>query len=256
MMNMLGSWGRAFLSMLQTLGDVATLSTESLSLLFKRPWQGRHIVEQMYVVGVGSLVIILITGAFTGMVLALQGYYTLAKFGSESLLGSAVALSIIRELGPVLGALMMTAQAGSSITAEIGIMRVTEQLSALEMMAVNPKARVLMPRIIACILVLPLLITFFDLIGIAMGYIVGVELLGVNAGAFIGEMQSKVETSDIYEGWIKALGFGFLIGVICTYMGFRAKPSTEGVSRATTRAVVMSSVGILALDYFLSSFFL
>jgi len=256
MMSYLGSWGRSFLLMLQTLGDVACLTTESLLLFFRRPWQGRHILQQMYVIGVGSLVIVLITGAFTGMVLALQGYYTLAKFGSESLLGSAVALSIIRELGPVLGALMITAQAGSSITAEIGIMRVTEQLDALRMMAVNPKARILMPRILACVLVLPILITFFDLIGIAMGYVVGVELLGVNSGAFIGEMQAKVETSDIYQGWIKALGFGLLIGIICTYMGFRAKATTEGVSRATTRAVVMSSVGILALDYFLSSFFL
>jgi len=256
MIHYFGKWGRTFLNMVQILGDVTCLTVESLLLFFRRPWQGRHILEQMYVVGVGSLVIILITGAFTGMVLALQGYYSLAKFGSESLLGSLVALSIIRELGPVLGALMMTAQAGSSITAEIGIMRVTEQLDALKMMAVNPKARVLMPRILACVLVLPILITFFDIIGIAMSYVIGVDLLSVNSGAFIGEMQAKVETSDIYEGWIKAIGFGLLIGIICTYMGYRAKPTTEGVSRATTRAVVMSSVGILALDYFLSSFFL
>ena len=251
-----GMLGRTFLGLLGRLGDTAVLSASSLKLLVAPPWQGRHLVIQMFNVGVNSLVIILITGAFTGMVLSLQGYYTLSKFGSESLLGSAVALAIIRELGPVLGALMLTARAGSSITAEIGIMRVTEQVDALEMMAVNPQARIIMPRIIAATLVLPLLVAIFDLIGIAAGYLVGVDLLHVNSGSFVAEMQAKVTTHDINAGWIKAVGFGFLIGVICTYIGYRATPTTEGVGRATTQAVVVTSVAILALDYILTSVFL
>lgn len=248
--------GRGFIVLIAKLGECAILSASSISLLPVQPKQIAHIVQQMYVIGVGSLVIIAITGAFTGMVLALQGYYTLAKFGSESLLGSAVALSIIRELGPVLGALMLTGRAGSSITAEIGIMRVTEQIDALEMMAVNPKARIIMPRIIATTLVLPLLVAFFDLIGIAAGYLIGVELLGVNPGTFVAEMEAKVTTHDLNAGWIKAVAFGFLVGVVCTYLGYRATPTTEGVGKATTQAVVIASVGILALDYVLTSIFL
>jgi len=251
-----GKLGRGFLHILCRLGDAATLSSASLGLLTTPPWQGRHIIIQMFNIGVGSLMIIGLTGAFTGMVLALQGYYTLAKFGSESMLGAGIALAIIRELGPVLGAMMLTARAGSAITAEIGIMRVTEQVDALEMMAVNPRARIIMPRIIATTLVLPLLIAIFDLIGMASGYIVGVDLLGVNPGAFIAEMQAKVTTHDINAGWVKAIGFGFLVGVICTYIGYRATPTTEGVGKATTQAVVFSSVGILILDYILTSFFL
>ena len=255
-LTMFGRLGRGFLGMVSRLGDAASLSGASLGLFPTRPWQGRHIIIQMFNIGVGSLVIIALTGAFTGMVLALQGYYTLAKFGSESMLGAGVALAIIRELGPVLGALMLTARAGSAITAEIGIMRVTEQIDALEMMAVNPRARIIMPRILAATLALPLLIALFDLIGMGSGYVVGVHLLGVNPGAFIAEMQAKVTTHDINTGWIKAVSFGFLIGVICTYIGYRATPSTEGVGKATTQAVVLSSVGILMLDYILTSFFL
>ncbi len=251
-----GKLGRRFLHTLFRLGDAATLSSASLGLLATPPWQGRHIIIQMFNIGVGSLMIIALTGAFTGMVLALQGYYTLAKFGSESMLGAGIALAIIRELGPVLGAMMLTARAGSAITAEIGIMRVTEQIDALEMMAVNPRARIIMPRIIAATLSLPLLIALFDLIGIGAGYIVGVDLLGVSPGAFIADMQAKITAHDIYAGWVKAVCFGFLVGVICTYIGYRATPTTEGVGKATTQAVVLSSVGILVLDYILTSFFL
>jgi len=252
----LGGLGRWFLSSIEKFGDTSVLSAQSLAYALKRPWQGKHYILQMYALGVGSLMIISITGAFTGMVLALQGYYTLAKFGSESLLGSGVALSILRELGPVLGALMLIGRAGSSITAEIGIMRVTEQLDALQMMAVNPKARVILPRIVATTLALPLLVSIFNVIGLAASYVVGVDLLGVNAGAFWGEMVNKVVPMDLYAGWLKALGFGFFIGVICTYMGYRAEPTTEGVAHATTQAVVISSVSVLILDYVLSSFFL
>ncbi|MDX8389115.1 MAG: MlaE family lipid ABC transporter permease subunit [Mariprofundaceae bacterium] len=251
-----GALGRWCIQITQRFGDATILSASSLKLFFSPPWQGKHIVIQTYAVGVNSLIIIIVTGAFAGMVLSLQGYYTLAKFGSASLLGSAVALSIIRELGPVLGALMITGRAGSSITAEIGIMRVTEQLDALEMMAVNPRARIIMPRIVAVTLSVPLLISIFDVVGIGSGYIVGVELLHVNPGAFIAEMQAKVSITDIYAGWIKAVAFGFMIGVICTYMGYRAVPTTEGVAKATTQAVVATSIGVLMVDYILTSFFL
>jgi len=251
-----GRLGRTVLRMVSWLGDMAAITASSLALIVARPWQGRHFVLQLYALGVGSFIIIAITGAFTGMVLSLQGYYTLAKFGSESLLGSAVALSIIRELGPVLGALMLVGRAGSSITAEIGIMRVTEQLDALEMMAVNPQARIILPRIVATTLALPLLVSMFDIIGLAAGYVVGVDLLGVNAGAFTGEMIAKIFPEDIYAGWTKSVAFGLLIGSICTYMGYRAVPTTEGVAKATTQAVVVGSVAILMLDYILTSFFL
>jgi len=251
-----GSLGRQFLGFLSGLGDATRLSLASLSLLFSRPWQGKHLILQMYAIGVGSLVIIVVTGSFTGLVLGLQGYYTLAKFGSESLLGSAVALSVIRELGPVLGALMVAGRAGSAITAEIGIMRVTEQLDALEMMAVNPRARIIMPRIVAATLCLPLLVAIFDLFGIAAGYLVGVELLGVNPGSFVAEMTAQVTNHDLNAGWVKAVCFGFMIGVISTFIGYRATPTTEGVAQATTMAVVVTSVGILGMDYVLTSFFL
>ena len=254
--NFFGAIGRGTLSSLQRTGDATMLSLRALSFFFTPPWQGSHIVRQLYALGVGSLIIIAITGAFTGMVLALQGYYMLAKFGSESLLGSAIALSIIRELGPVLAAFMLIGRAGSSITAEIGIMRVTEQLDALQMMAVNPVGRIIMPRILATVIALPLLVAIFDVVGLAAGYVIGVDLLGVNAGAFIGEMVTKVAMEDLNIGWVKAVGFGLLVGTICTWYGYRAEATTEGVARATTQAVVLSCVSVLVLDYILTSFFL
>jgi phospholipid/cholesterol/gamma-HCH transport system permease protein len=251
-----GRLGRSALRGIENLGDATRLGLHALSLAFVSPWQGKHYILQLFALGVGSLVIILITGAFTGMVLALQGYYTLAKFGSESLLGAGVAMSIIRELGPVLGAFMIIGRAGSSITAEIGIMRVTEQLDALQMMAINPKQRIILPRIVATTLAVPLLVAMFDVVGIGSGYVVGVELLGVNPGAYVGEMIAKITMNDIYGGWVKSVVFGFLIGMICTFMGYRAKPTTEGVAKATTQAVVVASVAVLVIDYILTSFFL
>ncbi|MDQ6964323.1 MAG: MlaE family lipid ABC transporter permease subunit [Mariprofundales bacterium] len=256
MLSLCGSLGRGALLMMESVGDGTLLLFRALGSLFTSPLQGRQFVLQLYAIGVGSLIIIIITGAFTGMVLALQGYYSLAKFGSESLLGSVVALSIIRELGPVLGALMMTGRAGSSITAEIGIMRVTEQFDALEMMAVNPIKQVILPRIVATLLALPLLIALFDIVGLAAGYLVGVELLGVNAGSYLGEMIDKVTLDDLVTGWVKSVVFALLLGSISTYMGFRAVPTTEGVAQATTRAVVVTSVTILIADYIITSFFL
>ncbi len=256
LLRLCGALGRGTLRSAERVGDGALLTMRALLCLLAPPWRLQPFVLQLYAIGVGSLVIIAINGAFNGMVLALQGYYTLAKFGSESLLGSAVALSIIRELGPVLGALMMTGRAGSSITAEIGIMRVTEQLDALEMMAVNPLRQVVLPRIVATLIALPLLIAIFDVVGLAAGYVVGVDLLGVNAGSYIGETVDKVTTHDLVTGWVKSVGFAVLLGAICTFMGFRAEPTTEGVAQATTRAVVVTSVSILVMDYIITSFFL
>ncbi len=252
----IGYVGRNTLLGIQKLGDAALFGINTLRLLFAKPWQGKHIVIQMFAVGVGSLVIIVITGAFTGMVLSLQGYHMLVKFGTESLLGPAVAFSLLRELGPVLAALMFVGRAGSSITAEIGIMRVTEQMDALEMMAVNPQARVILTRIMGCLLSLPLLVAIFDVVGLFAGYLIGVEMLGVNGGTYIGETIDKIGTNDIEVGFIKALYFGLLIGVICTFMGQRATPTTEGVAKATTQAVMICSVMVLILDYIITSFFL
>ncbi len=256
MLNMVGQLGRNTLTGIAKLGDATLYALETLRLLFAKPWQGKHFVMQMYAVGVGSLIIIVITGAFTGMVLALQGYHMLVKVGTEALLGPMVAFSLIRELGPVLAALMFVGRAGSSITAEIGIMRVTEQMDALEMMAVNPQARVMLTRIVACALSLPLLVAIFDVVGLFAGYLIGVDMLGVNGGVYIGETIDKIGMNDIEAGMVKSLYFGLLVGVICTYMGYRATATTEGVAKATTQAVMLCSVMVLILDYIITSFYL
>ncbi len=255
-MNMVGQVGRNTLQAIAKLGDATIFGATTLRLLLARPWQGKHFVMQMYAVGVGSLIIIVITGAFTGMVLALQGYHMLVKVGTEALLGPWVALSMIRELGPVLAALMFVGRAGSSITAEIGIMRVTEQMDALEMMAVNPQSRVMLTRIIACAISLPLLVAIFDVVGLFAGYVIGVDMLGVNSGVYIGETIDKVSLNDIQAGFTKSIYFGLLVGIICTYMGQRATATTEGVAKATTQAVMLCSVMVLILDYIITSFYL
>ncbi|GLI32668.1 MAG: ABC transporter permease [Deltaproteobacteria bacterium] len=229
---------------------------ECLLYGFVRPFKIRRITEQILFIGARSSVIILITGAFAGMVLGLQGYYTLRKFGSEGLLGSAVALSIIRELGPVLTALMVAGRAGSSMTAEIGIMKITEQINALEMMAVNPLKFVVSPKLFAGLISLPLLTAFFDVIGIGGGYLVGVHLLGVNSGSYFGEMIKAVDLADITGGFYKSIAFGLVISWVCSFIGYTAEATTEGVASATTNAVVVTSVAILILDYILTSFLL
>jgi len=204
-----------------------------------------------------SLVVILLTGAFAGMVLSLQLFYTLNKFGSEALLGPAIALSLIRELGPVLSALMITGRAGSALTAEIGIMRMSEQLDALATMALNPMRYVIVPYIVAAIIVFPLLTAIFDLIGIYGGYVVAVKLLGLSSGTYFSQMENLVEMQDINIGFYKSLSFGIIVSWICCYKGFYTGfgrgYGAVGVSRATTEAVVLSSVLILVWDYFLGA---
>jgi len=220
------------------------------------PFRLNRLVKELEFIGSKSFLIIFVTSLFTGMVLALQGYYTLSKFGSEGILGSVVALSVIRELGPVLCALMVAGRAGSAMTAEIGIMKITDQVPALEMMAVDPIGFIISPKLLASLISLPLLTAFFDLIGIFGGYLVGVLLLGVNEGAYFGEMVSATEFHDIYGGFVKSISFGLLIAWIATFSGYIAEPTTEGVSNATTKTVVISSVAILIMDYILTSILL
>jgi len=199
------------------------------------------------------MLVIFLTGAFAGMVLSLQGFYTLNRFGSAALLGPMVALSLIKELGPVLTALMVTGRAGSAITAEIGIMRISEQIDALELMGLNPFRYLVVPKLLAGIIVLPLLTAIFNVVGIFGGYLVGGKLLGVSAGIYFGEMANYVDMQDILGGIYKSLTFGVLITWVCCYKGYYSGFGAEGVSKATTQAVVISSVLILIWDYFMTS---
>ncbi len=212
-------------------------------------------IREMYFSGVLSLVIILVSGLFVGMVLGLQGYETLQTYGSEEALGILVALSLVRELGPVVAALLFASRAGSAITAEIGLMKATEQLSAMEMMAVDPIARVVAPRFWAGVISMPLLAALFSAMGIFGGYLVGVQLIGVDEGSFWSQMQSAVDfEQDIMNGVIKSVVFGVAITAIALYEGYDAPPTAEGVSGATTRTVVASSLAVLALDFVLTAF--
>ncbi|MFO1381203.1 MAG: lipid asymmetry maintenance ABC transporter permease subunit MlaE [Chitinivorax sp.] len=212
-------------------------------------------IREIYFTGVLSLIIILISGLFVGMVLGLQGYDTLQRYGSSEALGVLVALSLVRELGPVISALLFASRAGSAITAEIGLMKTTEQLSAMEMMAVNPIARVVAPRFWAGVMSMPLLAAMFSAMGVIGGYLVGVKLIGVDEGAFWSQMQSSVDVRlDIVNGVIKSFVFGIAVTLISVFEGYDADPTAEGVSGATTRTVVTSSLAILALDFILTAF--
>jgi len=212
-------------------------------------------LREIYFSGVLSLVIILISGLFVGMVLALQGYDVLQRYGADQSLGVLVALSLVRELGPVVAGLLFASRAGSAITAEIGLMKATEQLAAMEMMAVDPLARVVAPRFWGGVISMPLLAALFSTLGVFGAYLVGVRLIGIDAGAFWGNMQSAVDfRQDIVNGIIKSTVFGIAVSLIAVFEGYEAKPTAEGVSSATTRTVVMSSLAILALDFVLTAF--
>ncbi len=217
------------------------------------PWKYSQFLRQIQFIGFQSVLVIFLTGAFTGMVLGLQGYYTLNRFGSAALLGPMVALSLIKELGPVLCALMVTGRAGSAMTAEIGIMRITEQIDAIELMGLNPFRYLIVPRFLAGILALPLLTAIFDVVGIFGGYLMGVKLLGIGEGTYFGEMANYVRMRDVAEGVYKSLSFGVLISWVSCYKGYHVGFGAEGVSKSTTQAVVLSSVLILFWDYILTS---
>ncbi len=212
------------------------------------------IVREIYFAGVLSLIIILVSGLFVGMVLGLQGYDTLVRYGSAEALGVLVSLSLVRELGPVVAGLLFASRAGSAITAEIGLMKATEQLSAMEMMAVDPIARVVAPRFWAGVISMPLLAALFSAMGVFGGYLVGVRLIGVDEGSFWSQMQAAVDfREDVLNGFIKSLVFGVAVSWIAVFEGYDAPPTAEGVSGATTRTVVTSSLAILALDFVLTA---
>jgi phospholipid/cholesterol/gamma-HCH transport system permease protein len=217
----------------------------------------RLTIREIYFSGVMSLVIIMVSGLFVGMVLGLQGFETLQKYGSEETMGVLVALSLVRELGPVVSALLFASRAGSAITAEIGLMKATEQLKAMDMMAVDPVARVVAPRFWAGVISMPLLAGLFSAMGIFGGYIVGTIVVGIDPGVFWGNMQAAVDfRHDVLSGMIKSFVFGIAIAIIATFEGFDAEPTAEGVSRATTRTVVTSALVVLALDLMLTAFML
>jgi len=217
----------------------------------------RLLVQQVYSVGVLTLVIILVSSLFVGMVLGLQGYNTLVKFGAEDSLGLLVALSLVRELGPVVTALLFAGRAGSALTAEIGLMKATEQLAGMEMMAVNPVARVIAPRFVAGVIAMPLLAAVFSYIGVMGGELVGVGLMGVDSGAFWSQMQNGVDFhEDILNGVYKSLVFGVVVTWIAVFEGYDSVPTSEGVSRATNHTVVYSSLAILGLDYIMTALML
>src|SRR5471030_1087239 len=219
--------------------------------LLKRP---RLIVEQLHFIGNYSMVIITLSGLFVGMVLGLQGYYTLNKYGAEQSLGLLVALGLTRELGPVITALLFAGRAGTSLTAEIGLMKAGEQLSAMEMMAVNPIQRVLAPRFWAGVIAVPLLASVFSAVGVLGGWLVGVQLIGVDDGAFWSQMQGGVDLwKDIFNGFAKSVVFGIAITFIALYQGYEAQPTPEDVARATTRTVVISSLMIWWLDFMMTA---
>ena len=212
-------------------------------------------MREIWFAGVLSLIIIIVSATFVGMVLGLQGYTTLQRYGSSDALGILVALTLTRELGPVVAALLFASRAGSAMTAEIGLMKTTEQLAAMEMMAVDPIARVVAPRFWGGVISMPILAAIFTAMGIFGGYLVGVLLIGVDEGAFWSQMQAAVDfRDDIVNGLIKAFVFGVAVSLIAVFEGFDAPPTAEGVSRATTRTVVTSSLTILALDFILTAF--
>jgi len=237
--------GRATLFLFQILAGVPAA--------LARP---RLIIQQLYTVGSLSMVIIVISGSFVGMVLALQGYRTLIRFGAEESLGVFVALVIIRELGPVVTALLFAGRAGSALAAELGLMNATDQLSAMEMMAVDPVKRVIAPRFIAGVIAMPLLASIFAImsIGVAGGHAVGVDWLGIDAGSYWSSIRGSVDGTDIRDSLVKAVVFGTAISWIAVYQGYHSPPTSEGVSRATTSTVVVSSLTILALDFVLTAF--
>jgi phospholipid/cholesterol/gamma-HCH transport system permease protein len=248
--DLLGGWT---IWLVASVGRFGAFLAEALVAMVTPPFKFWAFVDRVDFIGFRSLLIILLTGSFTGMVLGLQIFLTLSRFGSEAFLGPAVALSIIRELGPVLAALMVTGRAGSALTAEIGIMRITEQIDALTVMALNPMRYLVAPSVFAGILTFPLMTALFDVLGIFGGYLVGVELLGLSAGTYFGEMQSFVDIGDVMLGFWKSVCFGIIVTWVCTYKGFHVGHGAEGVARATTQAVVMSSVLILVWDYFLGT---
>lgn len=245
--------GRLMQDFVHAAGQMSIMLFQSLMWLFVPPFKFRNIFKQMEFIGVRSMFVVVITGAFTGMVMALQSYNALKRFGAESLVGPTVALSMARELGPVLTGLMVTGRAGSAMATELGTMRVTEQIDALTTMAVNPLKYLVAPRLVAGVLMLPVLSIITDFVGVAGGYFVGVRLLNINPGVFIGRIIDFVSVDDIFFGLIKSFFFGLILSLVACYEGFYTTGGAEGVGKAATVTVVLASILILISDYILTS---
>ncbi len=245
--------GSKVIFLLEEIGRIVQLFFSTISLMIRPPYRFKHTMLQLEEVGFNSIPVALITATFTGMVLALQSYVGFRRFNAEALVGTVVALSITRELGPVLTGLIVAGRAGSAMAAELGTMRVTEQIDALETMAVNPIKYLVVPRFIASLIALPLLTVFADLVGIIGGFLVSVQMLGANPVVYIRRTVNYMELNDIYSGLLKAAIFGIIIAIVGCYKGFYTKGGAEGVGRATTGAVVLASMLILISDYFLTA---
>lgn len=254
MLELLAYLGRSTLNFSEKLGRSGLFLFRTLSRRPKWPQILKLIIEQIHSVGMLSLLIIVISALFIGMVLGLQGFNTLNKFGATQQLGQLIALSVVRELGPVVTALLFAGRAGSALTAEIGLMKATDQLDSMEMMAVDPLSRVISPRLWAGFISLPVLSCIFNAVAILGGYMVGVVWLGVDQGSFWGNMQSSVDFRvDILSGLLKSVVFGFVIAWIAVFQGYDAKPNAAGISKATTNTVVYSSLATLGLDFILTA---
>lgn len=246
----LGKWAGRVVS---STGGMTLMLIQAVLWIFVPPLKLRNIFRQMEFVGVNSLFVVILTGAFTGAVLALQSYNALKRFGAESLVGPTVALSMARELGPVLTGLMVTGRAGSAMATELGTMRVTEQIDALYTMAVNPVKYLVSPRILAGVFMMPVLAIVTDFVGVLGGYFVAVKMLGVNSGVYVGRTVDFVQAQDIFDGLIKASVFGLILSIVACYHGFNTTGGAAGVGEAATKSVVMGCVLILVADYFLTS---
>jgi phospholipid/cholesterol/gamma-HCH transport system permease protein len=238
------------------LGSVAIFLVQLLIQCLPALGRPRLLVHQIYNAGARSLIIIMLSGLFVGMVLGLQGYDLLRRFGSEEALGTAAALGLLRELAPVITALLFAGRAGTALTSEIGLMRATDQLTAMEIMAVDPLRYVAAPRFLGGVIAMPLLTAIFSIVGLYGAQLVGVQLMGVDRGVFWSQTQSAVSLHDVSEGMVKAVVFGIACSLIAVHEGYHAEPTAEGVGLATTRTVVASSVLILLLDYVLTAVFL
>src|SRR5512145_71351 len=256
MLSFLGRTGRYATDQIAGMGRMFAFLMSALFLAFRPPAKIYLIVYHIKTIGVESLSVVALSGFFTGMVMGFQGYYSLRQFNAESWLGSATALGLLRELGPVLSAFMVTGRTGSAMAAEIGSMKVTEQIDALYSMAVNPVQYLVTPRIIAGLISMPLLTAIFDVVGIYGAYLIGVGLLGVSSGSYFAGMESSVVFQDVWSGVLKSISFGLIITWVCCYKGFNAPQSATGVGQATTESVVLCFVLILVWDYFVTSIML
>ena len=234
-------------------GKVTVLLAQTLAWIFRPPMQGREILKQMEEVGVRSFPVVVITAAFTGMVLALQSFTGFKRFNAESMVGTIVALSMTRELGPVMTGLMVSGRVGSAMAAELGTMRVTEQIDALFTLATNPIKYLIVPRFLAAAIMLPILVIFADVVGILGGYFVSVQILGTNPTLYMRRTWDYLEFEDLYSGLLKAVFFGMIVATISCHQGFSTEGGAEGVGRATTKAVVISSLTILISNYFITA---